>query len=909
MKHDHAKDDGHSHNTHQHGEEHAHSAHHHDGKHDEKKEMVHEQNKKTQQCELPITGMSCASCAITIEKELKKVPGVAEANVSALTNKARITYDPAAADTAELKQAVKRAGYDVYERKEQKEPEKRRGKGEKGAGGTASVTFTVLGMGSTHCEGVVKKALEAVDGALNVETNYTNQYARIRYDPAKTSVDVLKKAVDDAGYEAILKADAEGESLHDDERELRERERKKLLRKTVIAALFTAPILYLAMTELLGTSLIPAFLNPALYPVRFALTQLLLSIPVIIVGRHFYTKGLLNLFKARPNMDSLIGLGTGAAYLYGIYATLNILLGNNTIFFVKELYFETAAVIITLILLGKYLEEVTKGRTSEAIKKLMNLAPKTARVQRDGKEVTIPVAEVQVGDRVIVKPGEKIPVDGRVIEGRSSVDESMITGESLPVEKGKGDTVIGATINKHGAFTFTAEKVGAETALAQIIALVEQAQGSKAPIARLADKVAGIFVPIVIGIAIIAGAAWFIAGVLGIALPGGTAFFALATTITVLVIACPCALGLATPTAIMVGTGKGAELGILFKNATALEGLHKTDTVVFDKTGTLTEGKPIVTDIVPVKGKSEEELLTLTASAEQGSEHSLADAIVAAAKQKGFRLTKATGFTAIPGHGIEATIGRKRVLLGNAKLMRDKRVPVGALLQASERLAAEGKTPMFVAVQGELAGIVAVADTLKRTSKEAIAALHALGVQTVMITGDNRKTAAAIARQAGIDRVFAEVLPEEKAAKVKALQTEGKKVAMVGDGINDAPALAQADVGVAVGAGTDVAIESADVVLMKNNLMDVVTALRLSGKTMSNIKQNLFWAFFYNSVGIPVAAGVFWPFFGVRLSPMIAAAAMSFSSISVLLNALRLKWFRVRETRMSETKVQETGKD
>lgn len=856
-----------------------HSAHQKDAQTTQQEKQEQHAKAAAETCELPITGMSCASCSARIQKSLQGTPGVTEANVSILTNKAKITYDPKKLDQEQLKAVVRDTGYDVYEPKESKNES-----------ATKTAEFTVLGMGSTHCEGVVTKALQAVKGVKEVETNFANEYTNVTYDPTWTGEQALKKAIDDAGYEALLLTQEAG--LEDTERAARERERKSLARKTLFAAIFTAPILYLSMVGLFSSTLIPLFLRPTTHPLAYALTLLTLSLPVIIVGRHFYTKGLPNLFKGRPNMDSLIGLGTAAAYSYGLYATGNILIGNNVAHYVNDLYFESAAVIITLILLGKYLEEVTKGRTSEAIKKLMGLAAKKATVIRNGKEHVIPIDQVRIGDQIIVKPGEKIPVDGTIIDGHSSIDESMITGESIPVEKQKGDLVIGATINKHGTFTFTAEKVGAETALAQIVKLVEEAQGSKAPIARLADKVAGVFVPVVIGIALVAAVGWFIAGALGVTLPGGSAFFALTTAITVLVIACPCALGLATPTAIMVGTGKGAQLGILFKNATSLEELHKTDTVVFDKTGTLTEGEPVVTDILPINGIDEKELLTLAASAEKGSEHALADAIVNAAVEKKLKLQKVSTFIAIPGHGIKATISKQHVLLGNAKLMREKRVAVGALLKESERLAREGKTPMFVAKKQELIGIVAVADVLKETSTKAIAQLHEKGVETVMITGDNEQTAKAIAKKTGIDTVLAEVLPNEKAAQVTKLQGSGKKVAMVGDGINDAPALAQADIGVAIGAGTDVAIESADVVLMKNDLLDVVTAMRLSGKTIGNIKQNLFWAFFYNAAGIPIAAGLLWPFFGLRLNPMIAAGAMSFSSISVLLNALRLKLFK-----------------
>ena len=604
-------------------------------------------------------------------------------------------------------------------------------------------------------------------------------------------------------------------------------------------------------------------------------------IPSIIAGYRFYTVGFSRLIKREPNMDSLIAVGTSAAFLYGIYAIFQILNGHNE--YAHDLYFETAGVIISLILLGKYLESVTKGKTSEAIKKLMGLAPKTAIVIYDGKEMVIPIEEVEVGDIILVKPGEKIPVDGQVIEGRTSIDESMLTGESIPVEKNPGNTVIGASINKNGTIRFKATKVGKDTALSQIIKLVEDAQGSKAPIAKMADIIAGYFVPIVMAIAIIAGLAWFISG--------QSVIFSLTIFISVLVIACPCALGLATPTAIMVGTGKGAEYGVLIKGGGALETTHKINTIVFDKTGTITEGSPIVTDIITAGLVDKSELLQLSASAEKGSEHPLGEAIVNEAKEKDVELLSVDSFEAIPGHGIEVAIQGKKMLLGNKKLMDDRKIKI-SLQSESDKLAEEGKTPMYVTIDNQLAGIIAVADVMKSSSKRAIEALHNMGIEVAMITGDNKRTAEAIARQAGIDRVLAEVLPQDKANEIKKLQAEGKKVAMVGDGINDAPALAQADIGIAIGSGTDVAMESADIVLMRSDLMDVPTAIQLSKRTIRNIKQNLFWAFAYNSAGIPIAAGLLYLLGGPLLNPMIAAGAMAFSSVSVLTNALRLKRFK-----------------
>lgn len=617
-------------------------------------------------------------------------------------------------------------------------------------------------------------------------------------------------------------------------------------------------------------------------PLTFAFAQLLLTIPVAVVNRNIYKNGFRTLFRGHPNMDSLIAVGTGAAIVYGLFALGMIMAGNTG--YVHDLYFEAAAMILTLIVLGKYLEELTKGRTSEAIKKLMGLAPKTAIIIRAGNEVEVSIDEVIEGDMIVVKPGEKMPVDGVVAKGSTTVDEAMLTGESMPVEKNVGDQIIGASINKNGTIQYEATKVGKDTALSQIIKLVEDAQGSKAPIAKMADVISGYFVPIVIGIAILSGLVWLISG--------QSVLFALTIFITVLVIACPCALGLATPTSIMIGTGKGAENGVLIKSGGALETTHKLDTIVFDKTGTITEGKPMVTDIVSTNGISENELLTLSASAEKGSEHPLGEAIVRDAEEKGINFLSTSNFSAIPGHGIEVTINDYNMLLGNKKLMDTRQITLDDLTAKSDALASEGKTPMYIAINDKIAGIIAVADTVKENSLKAIEKLHEMGIEVAMITGDNKRTAEAIAKQVGIDRVMSEVLPEDKANEVEKLQNENRKVAMVGDGINDAPALAQADVGIAIGSGTDVAMESADIVLMRSDLMDVPTAVQLSKSTIRNIRQNLFWAFAYNTAGIPIAMGILFLFGGPLLSPMFAAAAMSFSSISVLLNALRLKRFK-----------------
>ena len=626
---------------------------------------------------------------------------------------------------------------------------------------------------------------------------------------------------------------------------------------------------------------LPKIIDPMVNPMNFAVFQIILTVPVMAIGYKFYLIGFKNLIKLSPNMDSLIAVGTSAAFLYSVFGMYKIATGDTS--YAMHLYFEAAVTILTLITLGKYLEAISKGKTSEAIKKLMGLAPKTATIIREGNEIVIPIDEVVVGDIILVKPGEKLPVDGEVIEGSTAIDESMLTGESIPVEKIVGSNVIGASINKTGFIKYKATKVGRDTALSQIIKLVEDAQGSKAPIAKMADVISAYFVPIVIGLAIFSAIAWLIAG--------ETPVFALTIFISVLVIACPCALGLATPTAIMVGTGKGAENGVLIKGGEALEITHKINTIVFDKTGTITEGKPVVTDIVS-RGKENNILLALAASAEKGSEHPLGEAIVRAAIEKNIELKSLENFNAIPGHGIEVVIENESILLGNLKLMKERSIDIGELRGEADRLANEGKTPMFIAINNSLEGIIAVADTVKPSSINAIKELHNMGIKVAMITGDNKKTAEAIAKQVGIDIVLSEVLPEDKANEVKKLQGKDDKVAMVGDGINDAPALAQANIGIAIGSGTDVAMESADIVLMRSDLMDVIVAIKLSKATIRNIKQNLFWAFGYNVLGIPVAMGVLHIFGGPLLNPMIAAAAMSLSSVSVLANALRLKKFK-----------------
>lgn len=811
---------------------------------------------------LKISGMSCASCAKAVENSVKKLNGVNSAIVNLASEKLNVEFDENATDIANIIEAVKKAGYDVVD-----EPDKK----------SAEVLIHVSGMSCSSCANTVEKTVKNLPGVKDAAVNLVTGRARVVYDPSETGISKIKNAIEKAGY-GVSKV--EPGKASEDETERAEKEAASLRTKLIVSAAFSIPLFYIAMGHMLGLP-VPGIIDPHMHPLNYALIQLALVIPVIITGRRFYTVGFGRLARREPNMDSLVAIGTGAAFIYGIYAVIMILNGNEE--YAGNLYFESAGIIITLILLGRYLETLSKGRTSETIKKLMGLAPKTATIIKDGRELVVPIEEVKVGDIVLVKPGEKIPVDGEVIEGRTSVDESILTGESIPVEKNVGSQVICASINQNGTIRFKATKVGEDTTLSQIIALVEGAQNTKAPIARLADVISGYFVPVVIVIAILAGAAWYISG--------ESAAFSLTVFISVLVIACPCALGLATPTAIMVGTGKGAEYGVLIKSGEALETAHKIDTVVFDKTGTITLGKPVVTDIIPTGRLNETELLRLAASAEKGSEHPLGEAIVGKAAEMDLDLFDAESFEAIPGHGIIARIEGKDVLLGNSKLMNDRNIDIKAR-DDSGRLAAEGKTAMFIASEGILEGIIAVADVIKPGSKNAVEQLRKMGVEPVMITGDSIQTAQVIAKQAGIDRVKAEVLPGDKANEIKKLQNEGLKVAMVGDGINDAPALAQADIGIAIGSGTDVAMESADIVLMKSELTDVPVAIQLSKRTIRNIKQNLFWAFAYNVLGIPIAAGLLHIFGGPLLNPMIAAAAMSFSSISVVSNALRLKRFK-----------------
>lgn len=806
---------------------------------------------------LPVRGMHCASCVSNIERSLKKVEGVQSAVANLAAERATVTYDPSVTKPADFINAVEKVGYHAAVEK---------------------ITLPVGGMTCASCVSNIERALRKVDGVLTANVNLAAEKATIEYLPTMAGLSDFKQAVTRAGY-IVRETDVEGEVAEDSEREARRHEANRLRLRFIVAAVISVPVFLGSFPEWFPW--VPTLLqNPW---VLLALTT-----PVQFwAGARFYRGMFAALRHRTADMNTLIAVGTSAAYFYSLAViALPQLFPANT----RALYLDTAAIIITLILLGRWLEARARGQTGEAIRKLMGLRAKTARVVRDGQELDIPIDEVVISDIVMVRPGEKVPVDGMIVEGYSTIDESMVTGESIPVDKKAGDEVIGATINRTGAFKFQATKVGKDTALAQIIRLVEEAQGSKAPIQRLADKVTAYFVPAVIGIALLTLVVWLIFG------PDPALNFALANFVAVLIIACPCALGLATPTAIMVGTGKGAENGVLFRSAEALEIAHRIKAVVLDKTGTLTQGKPSVTDVLTISGWRKEDLLRLTASAERSSEHPLGEAIVAYAREQGLILAEPSDFTAIPGHGIEATVENRRVLAGNRKLMHDQNIGAGSLEEMSQKLADAGCTPMFVAVDGQAAGLLAVADTLKPGSLEAVTELHRLGLQVAMITGDNRRTAEAIARQVGIDRVLAEVLPQDKAEAVKQLQAEGLRVAMVGDGINDAPALAQADVGIAIGTGTDIAMEAADITLMRGDLRGVVTAIALSRATMRNIKQNLFWAYIYNTIGIPLAAGVLYPIAGVLLNPVFAAVAMALSSVSVVSNALRLRGFRPPQT-------------
>ncbi len=738
--------------------------------------------------------------------------------------------------------------------------------------GKDALDLKIIGMDNPHCLGTVEKTLDSLIGIIKKELSI-NQRAKIWFDSSVISAKKIKEAIRRAGYTPI----DEEKATVDVEREARIKEVRSLKIKFIISILLAAPLMYFAMAMGFKLPLAPFIKH------HMALIQFLLTTPIMFTGYQFFTKGIRAVIKTKAaNMDTLIALGVGAAYLYSLYVSIAMWIGSSG-FTMEDLYYEIAGFLIAFILLGRLLESIAKGKTSEAIKKLIGLQPKTAIVLKDGQEREIPVEEVAVGDIIIVKPGQRIPVDGVVIEGRSSVDESMVTGESIPVEKTQGSQVTGATINKTGSFRFRAIKVGRDTVLAQIIKLVEDAQGSKAPIQELADKISAYFVPAVLAIGILSFIAWLALG------QGFT--FALTVFIAVLIIACPCALGLATPTAVMVGTGIGAENGILIKSAESLQIAHRINALVFDKTGTLTKGRPELTDVIAYE-KTEEEILSLAGSVEKGSEHPLGEAIVSGARQKKVSQKEIKNFESITGKGVKAQVEEGEILLGNRRLIQEANIDFSKTQNDLERLENEGKTVMLISKNRSLIGIIAVADTLKDFSKEAISKLKSMGKQVLMITGDNRRTGEAIARQVGIDRVLAEVLPKDKAQEIKKLQEEGLKVAMVGDGINDAPALSQADVGIAIGTGTDVAIESGDIVLIKDDIRDVVMAMDLSRYAMKKIKQNLFWAFFYNIVGIPIAAGILYPLTGFLLNPMIAGVAMAFSSVSVVGNSLLMKRFR-----------------
>ena len=746
-----------------------------------------------------------------------------------------------------------------------------------GKTGARNAELVIEGMSCASCSAAVERAVKKLEGISLAQVNLATNTGSFVFDPGLVSLTEIKSAITKAGY---TPKDMEGEKTRNEQAARSGNEAGRMRIRLIIAAVFSAPILYIAMSHMfprLGLP-IPYFMGPHDFPLVFALVQLGLTLPVIFAGSKFYTRGIKSLFKGSPNMDTLVAIGTGSAFLYSLIATVKIYLGDFS--FAKSLYFESAAVVITLVMLGKYLEAVSKGKTSEAIKKLMQLRPTTAFVERNGREMEILIDEVETGDTVVVRPGSSFPVDGIILEGMTTVDESMLTGESLPVDKQPESDVTGGSMNGEGLVKYRATRVGEDTALSKIIRLVEEAQGKKAPIAKLADVVSGYFVPIVLIIAVLSAAAWAIAG--------KDFNFVLTIFVSVLVIACPCALGLATPTAIMVGTGKGAELGILLKGGEALETTHKINTVVLDKTGTITEGKPKLTDI-RTYGLSEQLSLLLCASAERGSEHPIARAIAEYASEKQIELLTPEAFQALPGRGIEAFVGGRSVLAGNSKLMNEKGIDVGAAEEDAALLSRMGRTLMYVAVDGKFSALMAAADTVKKSSREAVSKLKSMGIDVYMITGDNKNTANVIASEVGIDHVLSDVLPGEKAGAVKRLQESGRKVAMVGDGINDAPALVQADVGMAIGTGTDVAVESADVVLMRGDLNEVPTAIALSRATIRNIRQNLFWAFFYNLLGIPFAAGIVYLFGGPLLSPIFAGAAMAFSSVSVVSNALRLR--------------------
>ena len=818
--------------------------------------------------EYAIQGLSCASCAHAVEVALQAVTGVKSAQVNLATEKVSLETE-GSVSPLDLQAAVQAAGYDLV---------------------LPQVTqnFALTGMSCASCAANIESAVGSLPEVSAASVNLATEVLSVTYQLGAINEEIICQTVAEAGYQAQVLADQAGASQAQIQQEADQAAQAKashqaaLWRRFWLSAIFALPLLCLAMAEMVGLTL-PTWLSHSGGGQLFVSLQLALTLPILWLGRSFFLNGFKHLVKGHPNMDSLVALGTSAAVAYSLYSSIQVWLGNHHA--AMSLYYESAGVILTLVTLGKYFEARSKGQTSAAIQALIKLAPQEAQVLREGQEVTLPLDQVQVGDLVRVRPGQKIPVDGRVVEGQSWVDESMLTGESLPVAKKVGDQVVGASLNQQGSLIVETNKVGQDTTLAQIIHLVQAAQGSKAPIAQLADRVSAVFVPVVMTLALVAGLAWYLIG-------GQSWAFALTISIAVLVIACPCALGLATPTAIMVGTGKGAEQGILIKSGTALEMAHQVNAVVLDKTGTLTQGQPQVTDVLPLTGWTPDQLLALAAAAEVNSEHPLGQAIVAGARERELALPEVTDFQSLTGSGIQVRLDQATYYLGNRRLMQEQGLDLGQAEEQAAALAAGGKTPIYVANEHELLGLIAVADPLKETSPEAVRRLKAMGLQVIMLTGDNAKTAQALAAEAGIDQVISDVLPADKAQVVADLQAKGLKVAMVGDGINDAPALAQADVGLAIGRGTDVAIESADMVLMGSDLTSVATAIKLSQATIRNIKENLFWAFAYNVLGIPVAMGVLHLFGGPLLNPMLAGAAMSFSSVSVIVNALRLRRFK-----------------
>ena len=818
--------------------------------------------------EYAVQGLSCASCAHAVEVALQAVTGVKSAQVNLATEKVSLETE-GSVSPLDLQAAVQAAGYDLV---------------------LPQVTqnFALTGMSCASCAANIESAVSSLPEVSAASVNLATEVLSVTYQPGAINEEIICQTVAEAGYQAQVLADQAGASQAQIQQEADQAAQAKashqaaLWRRFWLSAIFALPLLGLAMAEMVGLTL-PTWLSHRGDGQLFVSLQLALTLPILWLGRSFFLNGFKHLVKGHPNMDSLVALGTSAAVAYSLYSSIQVWLGDHHA--AMSLYYESAGVILTLVTLGKYFEARSKGQTSAAIQALIKLAPQEAQVLREGQEVTLPLDQVQVGDLVRVRPGQKIPVDGHVVEGQSWVDESMLTGESLPVAKKVGDQVVGASLNQQGSLIVETNKVGQDTTLAQIIHLVQAAQGSKAPIAQLADRVSAVFVPVVMTLALVAGLAWYLIG-------GQSWGFALTISIAVLVIACPCALGLATPTAIMVGTGKGAEQGILIKSGTALEMAHQVDAVVLDKTGTLTQGQPQVTDVLPLTGWTPDQLLALAAAAEVNSEHPLGQAIVAGARERELALPEVTDFQSLTGSGIQVRLDQATYYLGNRRLMQEQGLDLGQAEEQAAALAAGGKTPIYVANEHELLGLIAVADPLKETSPEAVRRLKAMGLQVIMLTGDNAKTAQALAAEAGIDQVISDVLPADKAQVVADLQAKGLKVAMVGDGINDAPALAQADVGLAIGRGTDVAIESADMVLMGSDLISVATAIKLSQATIRNIKENLFWAFAYNVLGIPVAMGVLHLFGGPLLNPMLAGAAMSFSSVSVIVNALRLRRFK-----------------